>query len=96
VADHYETWLEFASAGEFDGQGDHRTPTPHVRQAFRKYLECGIFAHVLHRLPVCQWVQSIPKRLRYFMQRDGATLNKVMLAYRHSGLSVDADVHRGK
>ena len=27
------------------GQGDHHTPKPYVRQAFRKYLECGIFAH---------------------------------------------------
>jgi hypothetical protein len=32
-------------AGQFDGQGDHHTPRPYVRQAFRKYLECGIFAH---------------------------------------------------
>ena len=88
----------------------------YVRQAFRKYLECGIFAHgfaevwcdgcdhdyfvahsckgrgvcpscnirrmvraaahltvyVFPRLPVRQWVLSIPKRLRYYMQRDGA------------------------
>jgi hypothetical protein len=34
-----------ASAGQFDGQGDHDTPKRYVRQAFRKYLECGIFAH---------------------------------------------------
>jgi hypothetical protein len=26
VAEHYETWL--ASAGQFDGQGDHHTPSP--------------------------------------------------------------------
>ena len=45
VAEHYETWLELASAGQFDGQGDHRSPKPYVRQAFAKYLECGIFAH---------------------------------------------------
>ena len=32
VAEHYETWLELASAGQFDGQGDHRTPKPYVRQ----------------------------------------------------------------
>jgi len=93
-----------------------------VRQAFRKYLECGIFAHgfarawcddcghdyfvaysckgrgvcpscntrrmvetaahmtdhVFARLPVRQWVLSVPKRLRYFMQRDGAVLNMVL------------------
>nr|AEV57086.1 ISPps1 family transposase [uncultured bacterium] len=28
VAEHYETWLELASAGQFDGQGDHHTPKP--------------------------------------------------------------------
>lgn len=41
----FETWHELASAGQFDGQGDHHTPRPYVRQTFRKYLECGIFAH---------------------------------------------------
>jgi hypothetical protein len=111
-----------ASAGPFDGQGDRHTPKPYVRQAFRRYLECGIFAHgfararcddcghdyfvafsckgrgvcpscntgrmvetaahltdhVFPRLPVRQWVLSVPKRLRYFMQRDGAVLNMVL------------------
>ena len=115
-------WFELASAGQFDGQGDHHSPRPYVRQAFRKYLECGIFAHgfarawcddcghdyfvaysckgrgvcpscntrrmvetaahlcdhVFPRLPVRQWVLSVPKRLRYFMQRDGAVLNMVL------------------
>jgi hypothetical protein len=28
--------------------------------------------------PVRQWVLSVPKRLRYFMQRDGAVLNMVL------------------
>ena len=114
IAEHFETWFELASAG----QGDHHTPKPYVRQAFRKYLECGIFArawcddcghdyfvaysrkgrgvcpscntrrmvetaahlcdHVFPRLPVRQWVLSVPKRLRYFMQRDGAVLNMVL------------------
>ena len=85
VAEHYETWLELASAGQFDGQGDHHSPKPCVRNAFEKYLECGIFArgfataahlsdHVFPRLPVRQWVLSVPKQLRYFMQRDGAVL----------------------
>ena len=119
VAEHYETWLELASAGQFDGQCDHHTPKPFVRKAFATYLECGIFAHgfararcgdcghdyfvafsckgrgvcpscttrrmvetaahlndhAFPRLPVRQWVLSVPKRLRYFMQRDGAVLN---------------------
>lgn len=122
IAEHFETWFELASAGQFDGQGDHHTPKPFVRQAFRKYLECGIFAHgfarawcddcghdyfvaysckgrgvcpscntrrmvetaahltdhVFPRLPVRQWVLSVPKRLRYFMQRDGPVLNMVL------------------
>ena len=30
-----------ASAGQFDGQGDHHTPPAYVEKAFRKYLECG-------------------------------------------------------
>ena len=34
-----------ACAGQFDGQGDHHSSRPCVRQTFRKYLECGIFAH---------------------------------------------------
>ena len=34
--------------------------------------------HVFSRLPVHQWVLSFPKRLRYFMQRDGAVLNVVL------------------
>jgi hypothetical protein len=122
VAEHYETWLDLASAGQFDGQGDHRTPKPYVCKAFRKYLDCGVVArgfararcgdcghdyfvafsckgrgvcplcntrrmvepaahltdHVFPRLPVRQWVLSVPKRLRYFIQRDGAVLNMVL------------------
>ena len=34
--------------------------------------------HVFPRLPVRQWVLSVPKRLRYFRQRDGAVLNMVL------------------
>lgn len=26
VAEHYETWLDLASSGQFDGQGDHHSP----------------------------------------------------------------------
>lgn len=122
MAEHHETWLDLASAGQFDGHGDHHRPKPYVRQAFEKYLECGFFAHgfararcgdcghdfliafsckgrgvcpscntrrmaetaahlsdhVFPRLPVRQWVLSVPKRLRYFMQRDGATLGMVL------------------
>jgi hypothetical protein len=45
IAGHFETWLELASAGQFDGQGEHHTAPTDVVQAFRKYLACGIFAH---------------------------------------------------
>ncbi len=34
--------------------------------------------HVFPRLPVRQWVLSVPKRLRYYMQRDGPVLNMVL------------------
>jgi len=34
--------------------------------------------HVFPRLPVRQWVLSVPKRLRYFLQRDTATLDMVL------------------
>ncbi len=34
--------------------------------------------HVFPRLPVRQWVLSVPKRLRYFMQRDGSVLGMVL------------------
>jgi hypothetical protein len=34
--------------------------------------------HVFPKLPVRQWVLSVPKRLRYFMQRDGAVLNMAL------------------
>ena len=34
--------------------------------------------HVFHRLPVRQWVLSVPKRLRFLLQRDGAVLSMVL------------------
>jgi hypothetical protein len=34
--------------------------------------------HVFPRMPVRQWVLSVPKRLRNFLQRDGAELNMVL------------------
>ena len=49
MVEHCETWLDLASAWQFDGQADYRTPKPCVRQAFAKYLECGIFAHGFER-----------------------------------------------
>ena len=34
--------------------------------------------HVFAHPPVRQWVLSVPKRLRYFMQREGAALNSAL------------------
>ena len=34
--------------------------------------------HVLPSLPVGQWMLSVPKRLRSFIQRDAAVLNMVL------------------
>ncbi len=34
--------------------------------------------HFFPHLPVRQWVLSVPKRLRYFMQRDGAALKSAL------------------
>ena len=39
VAEHYETWLELHSAGQFDGQVDHQTPKLFLRQAFPTLLD---------------------------------------------------------
>jgi len=40
---------------------------------------------VLPRPPVRQWVLSVPTRLRYFMQRDGAVLNMVLRIFLRVG-----------
>ena len=37
--------------------------------------------HVFPRLLVRQWVLSVPKRLRYYMQRDGAVLGMVLRTF---------------
>ncbi len=53
--------------------------------------------HVFPRLPVRQWVLSVPKRLRYYMQRDGATLNMVLRIFlRVIAQSLQAPLNRGQ
>jgi hypothetical protein len=43
VAEHFETWLELTSAGQFDGQGDHHTPKPYVRPPRQKFkINCNL------------------------------------------------------
>lgn len=37
--------------------------------------------HVLPRLPAHHWVLSVPKRLRYFIKREGALLNMVLCIF---------------
>ena len=50
--------------------------------------------HVFPRLPVRQWVLSVLKRLRYFMQRDGAALHIGAIAFIHrSNFSLNAHMH---
>jgi hypothetical protein len=38
--------------------------------------------HVFPHLPVRQWVLSVPKRLRYFLQRDGDVQDAAQGRYR--------------
>jgi hypothetical protein len=75
------------------GQGDHYTPKPFVRQAFRKYLECGIFAHGFARAwcDDCghDYFMAYSCKGRRLIEKADA---KEMLAYQHSGFSVDAGV----
>ena len=40
IAEHFESWFELASAGQFDDQGDHHTPKPYVRRG-------GLYSPVL-------------------------------------------------
>ncbi len=78
IAEHFETWFELVSAGQFDGQGDHHSPKPYVRQAFRKYLECGIFAQSLQSN--CPGAARLDKTAAHlgaiaFIHRFGSNLN---------------------
>jgi hypothetical protein len=36
VAEHYETWLELASADQFSGQGDHHSPNKAMKKCSLK------------------------------------------------------------
>jgi len=45
--------------------------------------------HVFPRLPLRQWELSVPNRVRYFMQRDGAVLGMVLRIF----LRVIAQTH---
>ena len=97
--------MRSSSAGQFDGQGDHHTPPAYVEQAFRKYLECGIFAHGFARVrcPASgiddEAVAQVQAEVRTRILRAFAGCGLIerfeareMLAYRHSGFSVEAGV----
>ena len=41
--------------------------------------------HVIARLPLRQWVLSVPKRLRYHLERDCAVLNAALHIFSSGG-----------
>ena len=77
LAYHFETLHELANAGQFDGQGDHHTPKPYVRQVFRKCLECRIFAHGSTRARWCASGLAVTRRSQ-------ATAFATYLAYKRT------------
>lgn len=55
------------------------SPAPAVKIVATTSLTAAHRAdHVFPRWAVRQWVLSVSKRLRYFMQRDGAALNAAL------------------
>ena len=80
MAEHYETWLIFAygfararcdDCGHdflvaFSCKGRGVCPSCATRGMAKTAAHLGDY--VFPRLPVCQWVLSVPKRLRYFIQ----------------------------
>ena len=48
---------------------------PTVAVAWSRLLPTYLADHVIPHLPVRQWVLSVPKRLRYFLQADPAIQN---------------------
>ena len=115
VRDHLESFLEYA-----DSRNPGGAPLPkYVRQAFRRFLKCGILQHgfarvrcracgfdslvafsckersicpscssrrmadmaahlvdhVVPRVPVRQWVLSLPRPMRYLLARDAGLLS---------------------
>ena len=56
----------------FSCQGRAVCPSCNARRM--EQTAAHLVEHVLPHLPVRQWVLSVPMRLRYFMQCDGAAL----------------------
>ena len=61
----------------FSGKGRGVCPSSNARRIAE--VAAHRVEHVFPVLPVPQWVLSIPKRLRYFLQRDAAALSAVLL-----------------
>ena len=60
-------------------------------KSYNKRVPEIFFASAFPRLPVRQWVLSVPKRLRYFMQRDGPVLNMVLRIFEAGDCAKPAD-----
>ena len=63
----------------FSCKGRGVCPSCNTRR--RAEIAAHLADHVFPRLPTRQWVLSVPKRLRYFMQRDGAALNTALRVF---------------
>ncbi len=51
IAEHFETWHQLASAGQFDGQGDHRTPEPPSPMSAKPFANTSNAASLPMALP---------------------------------------------
>lgn len=47
--------------------------------------------HVFPHLPVWQWVLSVPKRMRYFLQRDDEVLDAALRIFMRA---IERSLHR--
>jgi hypothetical protein len=80
VQNHLQTFLALCQEN-----WEEKHISPHAERALRAYPSCNsrrmteTAAHLVERvlppLPVRQWVLSLPKRLRYYLQRDRNALN---------------------
>ena len=76
ITEHFETWRALACCGQFDGQGDHHTPKPYVRQAFRKYLEKVAFDPVFGARPLRRAIQQRMENPLSKLQLEGRFMPK--------------------
>lgn len=84
VTEHFSTWSDLSSAGQFDDQGGRHYPValsckgrgvcPSCNTRRRAKAAAHLTDHVFPRLRGRQWVLSVPKDLRYDLQRDKSAL----------------------